>query len=192
MGYRYYFYAVQKIQIEEIQRCETNKDWCDFARRNGYRTEYLDYDEDDYFPPYYIGKELYDFGKYADFADDMQIKNSSIFTSDDLKNRYEYYSPVICSQEDFLKAIESYRNNIVNYFKGLLESDVKSQEERCKYAVKDKIERWSNEFGVCPLNLDLSNSRITDSWLYEYAVFELVRLYKTFDWENNNLVLMGW
>ena len=131
MGYRYHFYEVQKIQIEEIQKCKTNKDWCDFARRNGYRTEYLDYDEDDYFPPYCIRKELYDFGKYVDFADDMQSKNSSIFTSDDLKNRYEYYSPVICSQEDFLKAIESYRNNIVNYFKGLLDSDVKSQEESC-------------------------------------------------------------
>ena len=32
----------------------------------------------------------------------------------------------------------------------------------------------------------------TNSWSYEYSIFELVRLYKTFDWENDNLVLMGW
>lgn len=72
MGYRYRFYAVPKTEIKEIQKCKTNKDWCDFARRNGYRTEYSDYDENDYFPPYNIGKELYDFGKYVDFAHDMQ------------------------------------------------------------------------------------------------------------------------
>ena len=29
-------------------------------------------------------------------------------------------------------------------------------------------------------------------WSYEYAIFELVRLYKIFDWENNDLVLVGW
>ena len=27
---------------------------------------------------------------------------------------------------------------------------------------------------------------------YEYAIFELVRLYKIFDWENDDLVLVGW
>lgn len=76
----------------------------------------------------------------------------------------------------------------------MLESDVKTNipQEHWKDAIEDKIETWSNEFGVYPLNLDLSNSRITDSCLYEYGIFELVRLYKTFDWENNNLVLMGW
>lgn len=29
-------------------------------------------------------------------------------------------------------------------------------------------------------------------WDYEYAIFELVRLYKSFDWENDELVLVGW
>jgi hypothetical protein len=35
------------------------------------------------------------------------------------------------------------------------------------------------------------NDKINRSGLYEYAIFELVRVYKTFDWENDALVLIG-
>lgn len=67
------------------------------------------------------------------------------------------------------------------------------QFEILKGEAQDKLDRWSGKyFGISPINLDESRERITDSWSYEYAIFELVRLYKIFDWENNDLVLVGW
>lgn len=50
-------------------------------------------------------------------------------------------------------------------------------------------------YGVCcidPIDLDGSTPQITQCQLYEYVIFELVRLYKTFDWGNDELVLMEW
>ena len=42
------------------------------------------------------------------------------------------------------------------------------------------------------MDLDASRERITVDWSYEYAICELVRAYKAFDWENDDLVLVGW
>ena len=33
---------------------------------------------------------------------------------------------------------------------------------------------------------------LVSSWLYEHTIFDLVRIYKTFDWENKCLLFMGW
>jgi len=41
-----------------------------------------------------------------------------------------------------------------------------------------------------PYNLD-RNSTVSDSWKYEYAQFELVNIYKSFDWENNIMIYYG-
>ena len=55
------------------------------------------------------------------------------------------------------------------------------------------VHSWSGKyFGILPVDLDESRERITGDWSYEYAIFELVRLYKVFDWENDDLVLEGW
>lgn len=54
-----------------------------------------------------------------------------------------------------------------------------SKEERkhleWEYEIKYKLEKWGGKY------FDI-----------EYAIFELVRLYKVFDWENNELVSVGW
>lgn len=41
-------------------------------------------------------------------------------------------------------------------------------------------------------NVDLDSKWfVTDAWTYEYYVFNLVHLYKIFDWDNNYLVAIG-
>lgn len=40
---------------------------------------------------------------------------------------------------------------------------------------------------------DLENGvKITSSWKYEYAIFELVRIYKSFDWKRNVMIYYGY
>lgn len=43
MGYRHYLYAVPKKQVEEIQACKTNEDWCNFAENYGYKVDRATY-----------------------------------------------------------------------------------------------------------------------------------------------------
>jgi hypothetical protein len=36
------------------------------------------------------------------------------------------------------------------------------------------------------------DDEVTTSWKYEYAIFELVRIYKTFDWKKNVMIYYGY
>jgi hypothetical protein len=44
---------------------------------------------------------------------------------------------------------------------------------------------------MTPYDLE-SGDEVTTSWKYEYAIFELVRIYKTFDWENDIMIYYGY
>lgn len=197
MGYRHYFYKLPKTELEEIKNCKTNAEFCKWAESRGYRAEQLE-DEPPYVPIYEVGKEICEFGKHVDWAFEMQSKNESIFDSEDLKEWYSDYAPVTCTKDDFLFVIEYYKQKIVDYYKSLLELDHEEKalgmtlEQKWKNHINNQLREWDNEFGFCPLNTDLSCSKINRSWLYEYEIFELIRVYKTFDFENDALILLGW
>lgn len=200
MGYRHYLYAVPKKQVEEIQACKTIKDWIDFAKRHDYR-----YDEDDeWLPPYRVGKKLYELGKHSGIGFKLESERPSMFTSEELKKRYKDDGFALLTKDDFKAVIEAYRQKIVDWFERLLSPDKSpitfnklSKEERKRleweYEIRDKLDSWSGKYcGILPIDLDESRERITGDWSYEYAIFELVRVYKAFDWENDDLVLVGW
>lgn len=205
MGYRHYLYAIPKNQVTEVQACRTNTDWCNFAERYGYKVEQNVCDDgSNWFAPYNVGNELYELGKYSEIGFKLQSERPSLFTSDELKKRYDDYGFALLTKDDFKAVIESYRQKIIEWFKSLLEPEDEllsvcelSKEERRRSLIdneiQDKIDSWSEKyFGISPIDLDENKERITSDWSYEYAIFELVRLYKTFDWENDDLVLMGW
>lgn len=194
MGYRHYFYKLPKAEAEEIKNCKTNAEFCNWAESKGYEVERYK-GEEPYCPVYGVGKEIYEFGKYVDWAFSLQEKNESIFGSEELKEKYYDYAPVICSKDDFLSVINIYKQKIIDYLQGLLKEDKKIKipiEQRWKNHITGELSEWNNAFGYSAINTDLSRECITQSWLYEYAIFELVRKYKTFDFENNALVLLGW
>lgn len=205
MGYRHYLYAVPKKQVEEIQACKTNKDWCDFADKYGYKVDYSVCDDGSGCVfPYQVGKEIYELGKYSEIAFKLESERPSLFTSDELKERYFDDGFALLTKDDFKAVIEAYRQKVVNWLQSFLSPDESqvtapnlSKEERkhleWKYEIEDKLDKWSGKyFGISPIDLDESRERITGDWSYEYAIFELVRVYKAFDWENDDLVLVGW
>lgn len=201
MGYRHYLYAIPKKQVEEIQACRTNKDWIDFAESYGYKVDYNICDDGSgYFAPYNVGTELYELGKYSEIGFKLESERPSLFTSDELKGEYEDYGFALLTKDDFKAVIEFYRQKIIAWFKHLLNPEEDSiipsklpKEETWQHVIEDKIDSWSGKYlGIFPIDLDDNKERITGDWSYEYAIFELVRLYKAFDWENDDLVLIGW
>ena len=172
MGYRHYLYAVPKKQVVEIQACKTNDDWCNFAENYGYEVsrDYCD-DGSGWLSPYKIGTELYELGKYSEIGCKLESERPSLFTSEELKNRYEDYGLALLMKDDFKAVIEAYRQKIIDWLQSLLNPEDNptipsklSKEERKHLAIEHIIE----------------------------DKIELVRLYKIFDWENNDLVLVGW
>ena len=205
MGYRHYLYAIPKNQVSEIRACVTNDDWCSFAERYGYKVDRDVCDDGSrWFFPYGVGNEFYELGKHSEIAIELESERPSLFTSDELKEQYDDYGFVLLTKDDFKAVIESYRQKIIDWLKSLLEpedtsmiSPKLSKEERKRLAIEheiqDKLDSWSGKYlGILPIDLDESRERITGDWSYEYAIFELVRLYKIFDWENDDLVLVGW
>ena len=48
---------------------------------------------------------------------------------------------------------------------------------------------WVNDSTPFDLNYD---RELVSSWKYEYAIFNLVNLYKTFDWKRNVMIYYGY
>lgn len=205
MGYRHYLYAVPKKQVAEIQACKTNEDWCNFAEKHGYKVDRDCRDDGSGCVfSYQIGSSIYELGKYSEIGFKLESERPSLFTSEELKERYSDDGFALLTKDDFKAIIEAYRQKIIEWFQNLLNPDRSpitsnklSKEERKRleweYEIRDKLDAWSGKyFGILPIDLDESLERITGDWSYEYAIFELVRVYKAFDWENDDLVLVGW
>lgn len=196
MGYRHYIRKISKEELAEIKSLNTVSELCEWAKQHNYVFEPpFDESTPENFPIYELGTELYGFGKGVDWASKMQMANESLFNSKELKDFYEEYDPVIFSKDDFLQVIDDYKNKIIAYYESLLTVtglDDRTVEQKQKAHVESQLNEWKNKFGLLPINTDLTTDKICDSWLFEYAIFELVRIYKTIDWENDAIILLGW
>lgn len=57
--------------------------------------------------------------------------------------------------------------------------------------IRNRANMWKAEF-IAPYNLDDSNDMLAQQWEFEYVIWDLVRLYKSFDWTKYNLLITGW
>lgn len=196
MGYRQYIFSVETWLVEEIRKCKTEDEFIKTMQK--FRNDSVEYDsvdEEYYFPLYRLGEELYEFGKYWENSNEMYKHGDSLFTSDELNEKYEDYGAIVLDEEGLLCAIEWYRSHVEKMYEDLLsetsanEWDTRPQFDRLKEHVQDYIYWWKN---TGPGNLNKKTDCIVNSWLYEHGYFELVRIYKTFDWDNNSLIFLGW
>jgi len=173
MGYRNYLGKVKKSKHDELGSL-TNDQLVNLygdVENNG---DYVDVKEiTDHV-------KLYELGKYCDF--DITKTTKRFFKE---KLPYEDDCEFIIASKEFLESIiEDYKKYIINFYTNIQNNS----EEKKEYYFKNKITEWVT---LNPYNLDLDNDTIVDSWKYEYAIFELVRIYKTFDWKNYLLIYSG-
>jgi hypothetical protein len=109
------------------------------------------------------------------FFDEDDRDTSTLFK--DTKHRY--------SKED-------YEYETIGNFSDLTE-DQNVQIIKMFKHVKSMNDEWNSSCfpNKRPYSLN-GGTEVTTSWKYEYAVFELVNIYKTFDWKRNQMVFYGW
>lgn len=182
MGYRNYIGYIPKEKYELIRTFNYSEF---FAYYN------QDIDNDGYVSLSDIPINLYELGKYFDIKEDY-FKDFSL--NNDVQKYLNDESEFFVVGKDFLKLIiENYRETIKNNYTNLLKdcdyNDISPEKSK-------KLFNHIREFSFEWLNFetyDLENGdEITTSWKYEYAIFELVRIYKHFDWKNNVMIYYGY
>lgn len=204
MGYRHYFYLVDKKDVALVKD-KTYEELVQIAKEYGADAD----EEESYF--YFNDKkfmnktEVYEFGKlyWDDTADRIYSKGVPLFEKEEVQKCFCDYVPYVMGQDAMLEAIDIYKGKIVKYYKSFLidgdtkefgyfydiePDDIKDVGEVCRH-ISDMLYHW-DRMGV--VDTDMECEQISNSWMFEHQIFELTRLYKMIDWENKCLLFYGW
>jgi hypothetical protein len=110
------------------------------------------------------------------------------YTDPETQKLFERYNPRVIGKEDFKKIILSVRKEVADYYKGLLTN--RDNPMQWRGALEARKDLWETSL-VEPYNLDDERKEIIGVFDLEYRIFDLVRLYKTIDWEQDTVVMFG-
>lgn len=207
MGYRIRLGSFPKSSLEySLYENETYEDIINFLDKQG-KIDKCSYSP--YYPKYYI--QLYEIGKYVDFKEGRE----PFYKQFDIYEKTECEFDILTKQG--LKCIiQSYHDDIKNYYNKLYDSfEVLEKDSKEFFKIKKEIDEhyeepirnlfyyfyskkreWDNDCDFhLPYRLDETgqvDGNIVSSWKIEYVIFELVYIYRTFDFENNFLIYSGW
>lgn len=129
--------------------------------------------------------QLYELGKYVEYGEGLEP-----FYDFDVYEECEAEFHIM-TKEKLRDIIKDYHYKNHKYFKDLYEGD---DLEQIKNYLRTKLREWGDSSSRQPYWLDQKNTdgEIASSWLYEYAIFNLVYIYRTFDWKNDYLIYSAW
>lgn len=179
MGYRNYITIVDREELKklnDIPEC----DICDNFGDSG-ASLYMHV-------THALPKELYELGRCVDlsFLEKHRVRGAIprwLYAS--LNDDSDFFE---ISKDGLLAIIDDFRQKVVAYYENVI------KEEECLTEIVDKVYLWGkcvDQFKVTPYDLTDKES-IVSSWLYEYGIFELVRLYKTIDYDKYAIIITGW
>jgi hypothetical protein len=189
MSYRYRIGRMPKKLYSKLSKCQSKRE---IAELMGIEDEY-GADEDYLFEGDIVGK--YQIDEISDEA--CRIKKDKAFNrffkNKTLNDSYNDESDLFrISQADLLELIHIYEEKTLAFYKRKFDEvqalkDVKPEEalEIALNEIRFKISGWNNHGAI---DTDLTKkSRIVNSWNYEYAIFDLLLLYKTVNFNSEVL-----
>lgn len=189
MGYRNYLYTIPKKNVKRVRKLNLKE----------IKEKYGDKEDDGYVDYENVLKDMkciFEYGKlyWDDTIERIHNTGERLFLDGEVQENFEDLDIYLVGKEALKVTIEIYENKIKNMYKNLLNNDdLKDSEVRSKLESHiAEYSNWWNRSYVGLLNLDESDECICNSWLYEHQIFELVRLYKTIDFEKYDLVFLGY
>jgi hypothetical protein len=198
MGYRNYIGYISKREYNKIKSLNQKQ-----------LSQFYNVEEDDCYRGFV--KELYEYGKYVEFQPPKK-SFKPFFKNKELQKQYnEDQELYAVTDEFFAYTIDSYKEIIQTYYIKMLApfredhailslynkdydlSELSLEQKNAVLKMIQHVNSMSMEWlALTPYDLHNDTSEINSSWKYEYAIFELVRIYKTFDWKRNVLVYYGY
>lgn len=212
MGYRNYFFSVKKSLIKELQECKNIEEVYELYKRYGFSANMENISEEEtyyYCPLRSLPKQIFEFGKYYEAKENVSKKGTPLFINDNVAEYYKEEDAVYGGEEMILEAIDYLKNQIIKMYENLLNNTFNNEYEKIKYSkiedkkeahyqrlllhVKDYLNWWKPEYGnYSAVNLDKNSPSIVTSWLYEHEIFELVKVYKEYNPEEDYILFLGW
>jgi hypothetical protein len=190
MGYRNYIGSLPRAEYDFIKS---------FTKEElfKYKNQSLEEDDDGHIGVYDVAsKELYELGKYSEVGGVKFF--SPVFENEELQKYFDDEHDFYIVNKEFLKhVIEHYTQKVKDFYskllKGIEHKDSDKIDSKKAYELYEHIRGNASEWlQLTPYNLDNDSDEITTSWKFEYSIFELVRIYKTFDWENEVMIYYGY
>lgn len=191
MSFRISWYCVPKHIVDE------NRDLSE-------SDENFDDKFDKFYNEIYKDEMMYDFMTY----DIMESSEHELYTrlfNNHLECECDLFFGT-CSKEQLIKIIDIAKGHIIkNYSIRNIDKDgncemisdyhypncnsIEDVKEYNQNEVRHKLMGWFNDFNI-DINLD-HKWKVSSSWSYEYGIFDLIHILKTFDFENNYIVFLG-
>lgn len=222
MGYRTYIGLISKEKYEEIKnmsrrelcaKFEKNysEDWedddlyvgaYDMVDESYEFGKYTDFDDEKFYTPFFTNPETHEYyigdhdfwvvGKeYLEHIIKHYRKKIEAYYDKMLKpfypdseHRWDGSEFVKSMKREFTDSLED--KYTLDFSKITPEETTQIWEMICH--LRSMESEWTR---LDPYDLE-NGDQVTTSWKYEYNIFELVRLYKTIDWENQVLVYYGY
>lgn len=217
MGYRNYIASIIKTEYERIKDftkyelySEHNETLSDgyvgvynIADKAIYELgKYVEEFDSKLFSPVFLNKELQDL---MTFENDFYIVDKPFMKAvidkynghikDNYKRMLTPFFPSKFEPSEFLNTIkrtvnkesESPTIDCFFDFEKITQPEINAFRNIIEH-VRDMSAEWRR---ASPYDLDIGEA-VTTSWKYEYAIFELVSIYKNFDWENNLMIYYGY
>ncbi len=166
----------------------------------------IEYNEDSKYPNIEINGEEITYDTATDVW--CYLKENSEEFNKEIVNLYEnsdcdYYT---ISKEGFKMLVLEFRRRIINYLEKVMyvhdHSDEKDSynywnTETLEDYVKAELIYWKSEWDGYDgekeyTELNFKNPfLVSGSWRYRNAIFDMVHIYKVFDWENYSMVVFG-
>jgi hypothetical protein len=180
MGYRVYLGKIPKHDRKQFMHLKDYNTAYDFWEKRK---------DTSYSPEGYV--ELAELGKYVEYVSDgFELEE---FYNYDLSEE-EF---VIAPRELLVFIIEQYRQSTLEFYQEAVRTIDSGDVNKVKRHLENKVTEWDtmyySNFNTAPQDHAESypDVRLTKSWKFEYAIFNLLHLLHTFDWDNNYLIYSG-
>lgn len=199
MGYRNYFYICDKEKLADFLT-KSHEDQVKLTFSDDPDDLQIALDDPGLNPydvmEYLNGKDVFECGKYFDSSVAKKICEGGVDLSTE-DNEFFIIKP-----EGLITCAEFYRDECIKDYDKIVKSfdlsDEEIEEDKDTYLYGRPNYKNLFLYKLRDLQNDVLNSNkdsiynITNSWKYEYLMFELIHIYKIVDWTKYDLVWMGW
>ena len=195
MSHRFYLVSMPREVYLKIMPAKNLTELDTILKNLGYPKGHP-HDEDDVLDYDEFAITEYEFGSnFWDEAEKIIADCEATWCLSPLFHEDKGSAPHVVKEHTLKTIIDVIKEDIVNYYKNLLKGDDATRYAMMRTHVEDTIKEWEPEFRsdiMSPINFNQKDEKLTNSWRYEYSIWELVRIYKSFDFEKNVLLFVGW